>query len=94
MPNILRLRSITMTAALAGFGLEVALVGDRPFGSAFAAVAFAALYLGVAAVALSLAGSMLAMLISATVCIAVTTAAMAVLVLLSADSPPHSRMSL
>lgn len=37
--------------ALAGFGLEVALVGDRPFGSAFAAVGFAALYLGVAAVA-------------------------------------------
>ena len=31
--------------ALAGFGLEVALVGDRPFGAAFAAVAFAALYL-------------------------------------------------
>ncbi|HEV2568946.1 DUF2339 domain-containing protein [Sphingomonas sp.] len=37
--------------ALAGFGLEVALVGDRPFGSAFAAIGFAALYLGVAAMA-------------------------------------------
>ncbi|HEU0044823.1 DUF2339 domain-containing protein [Sphingomonas sp.] len=36
--------------ALAGFGLEVALVGDRPFGAAFAAVAFAALYLAVAIV--------------------------------------------
>ncbi|WP_380781721.1 DUF2339 domain-containing protein [Sphingomonas sp. R86520] len=35
--------------ALTGFGLEVALVGDRPFGSAFAALGFAALYLGVAA---------------------------------------------
>ena len=34
--------------ALAGFGLEVALVHDRPFGSAFAALGFAALYLGVA----------------------------------------------
>ncbi len=37
--------------ALTGFGLEVALVGDRPFGAAFAAVGFAALYLGVAIVA-------------------------------------------
>lgn len=35
--------------ALAGFGLEVGLVHDRPFGSAFAALGFAALYLGVAA---------------------------------------------
>ncbi|KQN33529.1 DUF2339 domain-containing protein [Sphingomonas sp. Leaf38] len=35
--------------ALAGFGLEVGLVHDRPFGSAFAAIGFAALYLGVAA---------------------------------------------
>jgi uncharacterized membrane protein len=35
--------------ALAGFGIEVALVGDRPFGSAFAALGFALLYLGVAA---------------------------------------------
>ena len=34
--------------ALTGFGLEVALVGHLHFGSAFAAVAFAALYLGVA----------------------------------------------
>lgn len=34
--------------ALAGFGLEVGLVHDRPFGSAFAALGFAALYLGVA----------------------------------------------
>ncbi|MBH1997671.1 MAG: DUF2339 domain-containing protein [Sphingomonadaceae bacterium] len=35
--------------ALAGFGLQVGLVHDRPFGSAFAALGFAALYLGVAA---------------------------------------------
>ena len=34
--------------ALAGFGLQVGLVNDRPFGSAFAALGFAALYLGVA----------------------------------------------
>lgn len=39
--------------------------------------------LGVEAVALSLAGSMVAMLVSATVCVAVTTAAMAALVLRS-----------
>jgi len=37
--------------ALAGFGLEVALIGDRPFGSAFAALGFAALYMGVSLVA-------------------------------------------
>lgn len=35
--------------ALAGFGLQVGLVGDRPFGSAFAAIGFGALYLAVAA---------------------------------------------
>jgi uncharacterized membrane protein len=35
--------------ALAGFGLEVALVHDRAFGSAFGALAFGAGYLGVAA---------------------------------------------
>jgi uncharacterized membrane protein len=35
--------------AMAGFGLEVALVQDRPFGSAFAALAFGAGYLAVAA---------------------------------------------
>ena len=35
--------------ALAGFGLEVGLVDDQPFGSAFAAIAFGALYLAVAA---------------------------------------------
>lgn len=35
--------------ALAGFGLQVGLVYDRPFGSAFAAIGFAALYLGAAA---------------------------------------------
>ena len=35
--------------ALVGFGLEVGLVHDCPFGSAFAALGFAALYLGVAA---------------------------------------------
>jgi uncharacterized membrane protein len=35
--------------ALVGFGLQVGLVGDRPFGSAFAALAFAALYIAVAA---------------------------------------------
>lgn len=34
--------------ALAGFGLQVGLVHDRAFGSAFAALGFAALYLGVA----------------------------------------------
>ncbi len=34
--------------ALAGFGLQAGLVHDRPFGSAFAALGFAALYLGVA----------------------------------------------
>ncbi len=34
--------------ALAGFGLQVGLVHNRPFGSAFAAIGFAALYLGVA----------------------------------------------
>ena len=38
--------------ALAGFGLEMALVGDRPFGSAFAALGFGALYLCVAAFAM------------------------------------------
>ena len=35
--------------AMAGFGLEVALVQDRAFGSAFGALAFGAGYLGVAA---------------------------------------------
>lgn len=35
--------------ALIGFGLEVSLVEDRPFGSAFAALSFAALYLALAA---------------------------------------------
>lgn len=35
--------------ALVGFGLEVGLVHDRPYYSAFAALAFGALYLGVAA---------------------------------------------
>ena len=35
--------------AIAGFGLEVGLVQDRAFGSAFAALAFGAGYLGVAA---------------------------------------------
>jgi uncharacterized membrane protein len=35
--------------ALAGFGLQVGLVHDQPFGSAFAAIGFALLYLGVAA---------------------------------------------
>jgi uncharacterized membrane protein len=35
--------------ALAGFGLQVGLVHDGPFGSAIAALGFAALYLGVAA---------------------------------------------
>jgi uncharacterized membrane protein len=34
--------------AIAGFGLQVGLVHDRPFGSAFAALGFAALYLGIA----------------------------------------------
>ncbi|KQS51632.1 DUF2339 domain-containing protein [Sphingomonas sp. Leaf198] len=34
--------------ALAGFGLQVGLVHDQPFGSAFAALGFAALYLAVA----------------------------------------------
>jgi uncharacterized membrane protein len=38
--------------ALAGFGLEVGLVHDRPFGSAFAALAFGAGYLAVAALML------------------------------------------
>ncbi|MFS0774031.1 DUF2339 domain-containing protein [Sphingomonas sp. 1P08PE] len=36
--------------ALAGFGLEVGLVHDRPFGGAVAALGFAALYLAVAGV--------------------------------------------
>ena len=35
--------------ALAGFGLEMGLVAGRPFGAAFAALAFAAVYIGVAA---------------------------------------------
>ncbi len=35
--------------ALIGFGLEVSLVGDRPFGSAFAALGFAGLYLALSA---------------------------------------------
>ena len=35
--------------AIAGFGLEVGLVQDRPFGSAFAALAFGAVYLSLAA---------------------------------------------
>ena len=35
--------------AIAGFGLEAGLVQDRPFGSAFAALAFGAVYLAVAA---------------------------------------------
>lgn len=38
--------------AMAGFGLEVALVHDRAFGSAFAALAFGATYLAVATYAL------------------------------------------
>jgi len=37
--------------ALAGFGLEAGLVADRPFGTAFAALGFAGLYLSVAAIA-------------------------------------------
>ena len=37
--------------AMAGFGLQVGLVHDRPFGSAFAAIGFAALYLTLATVA-------------------------------------------
>ncbi|MFA5965392.1 MAG: DUF2339 domain-containing protein [Sphingomonas sp.] len=37
--------------AIAGFGLQVGLVHDRAFGSAFAAIGFAALYLGLASVA-------------------------------------------
>lgn len=36
--------------AVAGFGLELALLGDRPFASAFAALGFAGLYLALAAV--------------------------------------------
>ncbi|CAN5478456.1 DUF2339 domain-containing protein [soil metagenome] len=36
--------------AIAGFGLQVGLVHDRPYGSAFAAIGFAALYLGLASV--------------------------------------------
>jgi uncharacterized membrane protein len=35
--------------ALVGFGLQVGLVGDQPFGSAFAALAFGALYIAIAA---------------------------------------------
>ena len=35
--------------ALAGFGLEMGLVAGRPFGAAFAALAFASVYIGVAA---------------------------------------------
>jgi uncharacterized membrane protein len=37
--------------AIAGFGLQVGLVHDRLYGSAFAAIGFAALYLGLASVA-------------------------------------------
>jgi uncharacterized membrane protein len=37
--------------AIAGFGLQVGLVHDRPYGSAFAAIGFAALYLALASVA-------------------------------------------
>jgi uncharacterized membrane protein len=40
--------SLVFGPALAGFGLQVGLVHERPFGSAFAALGFAALYLGVA----------------------------------------------
>lgn len=36
--------------AIAGFGIELALLGDRPFASAFAALGFAGLYLALAAV--------------------------------------------
>lgn len=36
--------------ALVGFGLQVGLVHDRPYGSAFAALGFGALYLAIAAV--------------------------------------------
>ena len=41
--------TLSFGPALAGFGLQVGLVHDRPFGSAFAALGFAALYLGIAA---------------------------------------------
>jgi uncharacterized membrane protein len=41
--------TLSFGPALAGFGLQVRLVHDRPFGSAFAALGFAALYLGIAA---------------------------------------------
>ncbi|GAA3722544.1 DUF2339 domain-containing protein [Sphingomonas cynarae] len=41
--------TLSFGPALAGFGLQVGLVHNRPFGSAFAALGFAALYLGIAA---------------------------------------------
>ncbi|WP_223176866.1 DUF2339 domain-containing protein [Sphingomonas hominis] len=40
--------SLVFGPAVAGFGLQVGLVHEQPFGSAFAALGFAALYLGVA----------------------------------------------
>lgn len=45
--------------AVAGFALQVALVRDLPFGSAFAALGFAALYLGIAATSMRYGGERL-----------------------------------
>ena len=57
--------------AVAGFGLELALLGDRPFASAFAALGFAALYLALAAVDRRRGGTAAPLLTDALIAIAV-----------------------
>lgn len=57
--------------AVAGFGLELALLGDRPFASAFAALGFAGLYLALAAVDRRRGGTVAPLLTDALIAIAV-----------------------
>ena len=64
--------------ALAGFGLEVALVGDRPFGSAVAALGFGALYLGVTAYSMRTRREGMRVMNDATLAIAIGFVTMAV----------------
>ena len=57
--------------AVAGFGLELALLGDRPFASAFAALGFAGLYLALAMVDRRRGGTVAPLLTDALIAIAV-----------------------
>ena len=64
--------------AVAGFGLELALLGDRPFASAFAALGFAGLYLALAAVDRRRGGTVAPLLTDALIAIAVGFVTLAV----------------